>query len=86
MANQSDIKKLTKMIAKEFGLNMAQIEDVIDSVFSFQAHVMKTKCDRKTMYFPSVRIPYWGVFHCPPYSKDYYKKFNERRKDNNKAT
>ena len=78
MIASPEVRIYIKMIAKKLGLTLAETEGVIRSTFEFQSHIMKHLCDRKTSYFPSVRIPYWGIFYCPPYTRDRLKRLNDK--------
>ena len=77
----SDLRKLAKIYAQEHGLKTSDVLNVIDIPFEFLTYIMKNKCDRKTLHFPSVRIPYWGIYHSPNWMKERIKK---RHKDDNK--
>ncbi len=70
----NDLRNLVKLYAKEHDLTFQEVLDVINIPFEFLTHVMKTKCDRNTLYFPSVRIIYWGVFHSPEWMRERIKK------------
>jgi len=60
-------------------LTQEEIEKAYEAPFALFAIVMKYRCDREKMIFPGLRIPYFGVFHCPPWNKERLQK---RRKKN----
>lgn len=70
----NDLRKLAKIYANEKGLKLEDVLDVINVPFDFFAHIMKTKCDREKIYFPSVRIPYWGIYYSPDWMRKRFKK------------
>jgi len=72
-----EVRVLFKELAKKHGLTMEQIEKVFEAPFKLQAHNMKQRCDREKLKFPSLRIPYFGIFHCPEWHKKRLKKKND---------
>ena len=77
-----ELKKLIKLFADKEGLNIVDIERIVNSPFDFQAHVMKNLCDRDELKFPSVRIPSFGIFYCPEWKKEQFRKINKKKADN----
>ena len=77
----NDLRKLAKLYAQEHGLLLPDVLNVIDIPFEFLTHIMKTKGNRKTLHFPSVRIPYWGIFHSPEWMKERIRKKNKKKLD-----
>ena len=73
-----DLRKLAKLYAQEHGLNLPDVLNVINVSFEFFVHVMETKCDRQKLHFPSVRIPYWGIYHSPDWMKERIKKHKKK--------
>lgn len=67
-------REYIKMLAKEHNLSMDTVQKIVESPFQFLRHVMEHKVDRSTFHYPSVRIPYCGVFFCPDYLKERFKK------------
>jgi hypothetical protein len=75
---------LIKLFAKKEGLNIVDIERIVSSPFEFQTHVMKNLCDRDKLEFPSVRVPNFGIFYCPDWKKEQFRKVNIKKElDNN---
>lgn len=64
------------MLAKEYGLSTDSINRIVRSPFYFAKHVMEKESDRSKCYFPSIRIPYFGLFFCPEKVKEKFKKKN----------
>lgn len=71
-----ELKGLVKIVANEESITAKDIEEIIDSPFIFQATVMRS-ADRSALKFPSVRIPYWGIFHAPQWRVDKLKDTDE---------
>ena len=69
-----------KLFAKKEGLNIVDIERIVNSPFELQVEVMKQKCSREEYMFPSVRIPSFGIFHSPEWKKKQFKKINDKKK------
>jgi len=72
------LKRLLKAVAKKRELSYRDIQRILAASFEFQATVMKNKCDRENLEFPSVRVPYWGIFYCADYTKNRLKRLNKR--------
>ena len=76
-----ETKSLLKKVAKELDLNVVDVEKAYNAPFELQAIVMKYRCDREKQLFPSLRIPYFLIFYCPPWNKarllKKYKKQHE---------
>jgi len=70
-------RETIKMLAKEYGLSMDDIRKVVESPFFFTKHVLENKTDRSKYHFPSIRIPYFGIFFCPDSLKKKFKKKND---------
>lgn len=69
-----ELRKLYKLIAEKHNLNLLQVEEIVASNFRFVAHIMKTKVNRQKRIYPSIRVPYWGIFFCPPWFLEKFKK------------
>jgi len=67
-------KDIRKKIAKEHGLTLNQVDEIIKSAFIFQTKIMKEEFDTKNQHFPSVRIPNFGLFYVPDYIKKRFKE------------
>jgi len=73
-----EIKQLLKFIALKYDIPFSEVQKVYEAPFKLQVDIMKVKCDRKSANFPSLRIPYFGVFYSPKWRRDkYFKKNNE---------
>jgi len=51
-----------------------EVLDIINSIFEFQVESMRNDTDGTKDIFPTLRIPYWGIFYVP---KDLRKKLKE---------
>jgi len=77
-----EVKLILRKIAKEHNISFQDIEKVYEAPFKLQAFNMKNNCDRSILKFPSLRIPYFGIFHCPEWHKRRLKKHNETIRTN----
>ncbi len=85
MNNQELLRKLLKAVAKDNFLTLIEVERILKAPYEFQAMIMKTKCNREELDFPTVRVPFWGLFHCADYTKDRLKRLNKRHvRDNHR--
>lgn len=76
-----EVKVLFKELSKKYGVTLQQLEEVFEAPFRLQVENMKKRCDRKRLYFPSLRIPYFGIFYCPEWKKKKFKKLNDESND-----
>jgi len=73
-----EVKALINKVAKDLDLNVSDVERAYEAPFDLQAIVMKYRCDRDKQIFPSLRIPYFLIFHCPEWNKKrLLKKFKK---------
>jgi len=76
-----EVKVLITKIAKELSLKISDVEKIYEAPFDLQAIIMKYRCNRDTQEFPSLRIPYFLIFHCPSWNKKrLLKKYKNERK------
>jgi hypothetical protein len=78
MNSQVVLRRLLKVVARNNKVNLVDVERVFKASFEFQAMVMKTKCDKEKLEFPSVRVPYWGLFHCTDYTRKRLTRLNKK--------
>jgi hypothetical protein len=76
-----DSKKIIRELAQRYNLTMSQVEDIVRSPFEFQVHVMKTKCEKWNLVFPTVRIPGFGMFFFPDSSRKTLEEYNKKKQD-----
>ena len=79
-----EVKLLLKEFAKTHGLTQEQAEAIFEAPFKLQAYNMKKRCNRHKLKFPSLRIPYFGIFHCPEWHKKRLKKKNDEDRNSKK--
>jgi hypothetical protein len=73
-----EVKSLITSLSKEMNLKIEDVERAYEAPFALQAILMKYRCDREKLYFPSLRVPYFGLFYCPEWHKKrLLKKNNE---------
>ena len=75
-----ELLKLIKEVAKREGLNIVDVERIVNSPFELQAYNMSNRCDREEIIFPSLRIPSFGIFYCPDWKKRQIQKFKDEDK------
>ena len=73
--NHTQTKQIIKNIAKQENLTIPEVELIIDSQFSMLAEVMKMS-DREKLIFPSIRLPYLGIFYAPDWRIEQLRKIN----------
>ena len=76
-----EVKSLIASLAKEMNLNIEDVERAYEAPFALQAIIMKYRCDREKKHFPSLRIPYFLIFYCPPWKKKELEKREEQKKN-----
>lgn len=79
-----EVKTLIQNLAKEMKLKAEDVERVYEAPFALMAIVMKYRCDKDKEYFPSLRIPYFGIFHCPPWNRRRMQKIKKRIENSKK--
>lgn len=74
-------RQIIRELSIRYNLTMAQVEEIVKSPFEFQVDVMKHKCDKFNLVFPTVRIPGFGVFVFPDRSRRTLEKINKQKQD-----
>lgn len=74
-------KKVIKTIAEEEGVTVEDVERIIQVHFEFVKYVQSTLVNRDTGYFPSVRLPNFGIFYVPEKVKERLIKVNKKISD-----
>ncbi len=69
MMMNREVKILINEIARELNINVIDVERIYEAPFDLQSIIMKYRCDRVKKIFPSLRIPYFLIFHCPDWNK-----------------
>lgn len=75
--NHIQTKQIIRNIAKQEELNIPEVELIVDSQFSLLSEVMKMS-DREKLSFPSIRLPFLGIFYSPDWKVEQFKKINKR--------
>lgn len=75
----TEVKSLIKFLSVKYGLTQAHMEDIISAPFDLLAEVLHEKADSNELYFPAVRIPFFGIFYVPSYKIERFKKGREER-------
>ena len=76
--NHNQTKDIIKSIAKQEQLTIAEVREALEAAPGLIAEVIRSS-SRKELYFPSIRIPGWGLFHCPDWKKEQLKRVNEKK-------
>lgn len=74
--NHSQTKDIIKNIAKQEGLTIADIKEVMEAAPGFVTEIMRNS-SREDYIFPSVRVLDLGLFYCPGWKIEQFKKVNE---------
>ena len=73
-------RETIKNIAGRYKVRQEDVTDVVNNIFEFQHDLMINHTDGSQDIFPTLRIPYWGIFFVPKdlreKLKEYYKKKN----------
>lgn len=77
-----EVKALINSIAKELNIKVSDVEKIYKAPFDLQAIIMKYRCDKEKEVYPSMRIPYFLMFYCPPWNKArLQKKFKKKQNE-----
>jgi len=73
---------LINSVAKELNIKVSDVEKIYKAPFDLQAIIMKYRCDKEKEVYPSMRIPYFLMFYCPPWNKaTLQKKFKKKQNE-----
>jgi hypothetical protein len=75
-------REVIRSIAKEEGVTIQVVEDVIQTHFEFLRHVMSQLADRDIGCFPTARLPNFGSFYVPDNVKARMVEINKKAKEN----
>jgi len=76
------VKALINSVAKELNIKVSDVEKIYKAPFDLQAIIMKYRCDKEKEVYPSMRIPYFLMFYCPPWNKArLQKKFKKKQNE-----
>lgn len=73
-------KEIVREIAKEYGLKEEEVYEIVKSPFALLVDIMRS-ADRKTVTFPSLRIPNFGLFFCTEGRKNFYERLNNNKQN-----
>ena len=76
MRNQRT-KEFIKIITKKYRLSIEEVKEIVSSPFEFSSYIMENVSDRDKLYFPSIRIPNFGIFYTPDYVKERLRQINK---------
>lgn len=77
-----EVKALINSVAKELNIKVSDVEKIYKAPFDLQAIIMKYRCDKEKEVYPSMRIPYFLMFYCPPWNKArLQKKFKKKQNE-----
>jgi len=72
---------LIRNIAKDLNISIADVERIYRAPFDLQAIVMKYRCDKEKGIYPSMRIPYFLLFYCPPWNRARLQRKLKKKRD-----
>jgi nucleoid DNA-binding protein len=75
------VKKLIKDISIEFKIKEEDIENIVKSPFYTLSESIRNS-NRETVNFPSIRISGLGLFYCTEGRREFYRKLNNKNKEN----
>jgi hypothetical protein len=75
------VKKIIKELSIEFKIPESDIEDIVKTPFFTVAETIRNS-DRETIDFPSIRISGLGLFYCTEGRREFYRKLNNKNKEN----
>ncbi len=75
-----EVKKMIHSIALRHGILDDVVNDIIRLQFLFAKHVM-LNANKEEVYFPAVRLPYFGMFLVSKNREEYYRN-KQKNKDN----
>jgi hypothetical protein len=78
---QRELKILIRNIAKDLNISIADVERIYRAPFDLQAIVMKYRCDKEKGIYPSMRIPYFLLFYCPPWNRARLQRKLKKKRD-----
>ncbi len=70
-------KKIIKELSEKYDISYERMLELQESPYHFLKYVMTDEVDREKYIYPSVRIMGLGIFHCPDYVKEKFKRQNE---------
>lgn len=76
-----EVKDLITSIAKELKVKVSDVEKAYEAPFQLMAIIMKHRCDVEKEIYPSMRIPYFLLFHCPHWNKARLRKKQKRKNE-----
>ena len=73
-------KHIIKNIAKSEGLNISDVELMIDSQFLLLKKAISSS-QRSILRFPSLRLPSFGIFYSPSWKVEKFRKINQEENE-----
>jgi len=70
---------LIRQLAKKYGISVAQAREAVRLQDKFVAHVIRNEVNREEGYFPSVRLPGFGLFYCPEVLRRKFTEHNQKK-------
>ncbi len=72
-------EKVKRSLAKKYGLTLGQMDEIVKLQGRFVSDVIGAKADKGKLYFPSVRLPGFGVFYCSQKKLEYTIRQNKNK-------
>ena len=74
-------REIIKTIAKEEGVSIADVENVLNVHFEFVRYAQSQLVDRDKGFFPAIRLPNFGVFYVSDAKQEEMRQLNEKKKN-----
>ena len=74
-------REIIKSIAEREGLTREQVWEILVSYFDFVKHAQANLLDREKNFFPTIRLPNFGVFYIPERTQERLAKHNKQQKN-----
>lgn len=81
--NSEEVKEELKLLAKEEGVTVQQLKEIIYLTFKFIRQIIKS-ANKELLYFPSIRLMNVGIFHVTKARQNKFKEKYESDENNNK--
>lgn len=70
--------ELKKQLAEKYGITLGHMREIVSLQDKFVAETISKEVNRETGYFPSIRLPGFGIFYCPERKRKKLMEINKR--------
>lgn len=75
---QKKVRDIAIQLSKKYNIPLPDMIRICEIPMDFLADTMSKKADKKSLYFPSVRITGLGIFYCTNGKREFFRKLNEK--------